>query len=98
MTILDIAKAVSPEAKHRIIGIRPGEKIHEQMIGLEDAINTFEYQDYYKILPVIYDWARDKERIKDGRPVADNFIYSSDLNNEWLSVEMLRDWLKNKYV
>ena len=93
MTILDIAKAVLPDAKHRIIGIRPGEKIHEQMIGLEDAINTFEYQDYYKILPVIHDWARDQNRIKDGQPVPDNFIYSSDLNDEWLGVADLRSWL-----
>ncbi len=97
MTILDIAKAVLPEAKHKIIGIRPGEKIHEQMIGLEDAMNTFEYQDYYKILPVIYDWAHDRERIKDGKPVSDRFIYSSEDNKDWLSIEDLRAWLKKTY-
>jgi UDP-N-acetylglucosamine 4,6-dehydratase (inverting) len=49
MSIGDIAKAVAPEASHKIIGIRPGEKIHEQMIGLEDAPNTYEYDEHYKI-------------------------------------------------
>ena len=53
MNILDIAKAVDNKAKHELIGIRPGEKIHEQMIGLEDAAHTYEYDDYYKILPYI---------------------------------------------
>ena len=50
---MDLAKAVAPGVKHEIIGIRPGEKLHEQMIGEEDSLSTFEYDDYYKILPVI---------------------------------------------
>jgi len=53
MKILDIAKAVAPEAEHEIIGIRPGEKIHKQMIGLEDAPHTYKYDSYIKILPAI---------------------------------------------
>ena len=95
MTILDIAKAVSKNAKHKIIGIRPGEKIHEQMIGLEDAPHTFEYDDHYKILPAIYDWSSDPERNSGGKKVADDFVYSSDLNNEWMSIDDLSCWIED---
>ena len=56
MKITDIAKAVSDTAKQKIIGIRPGEKVHEQMIGTEDASYTYEYSEYYKILPQIHEW------------------------------------------
>lgn len=97
MTIGDIARAVAPDATQRIIGIRPGEKIHEQMIGFEDAPHTFEYDTYYKILPAIHAWSSDPLRIKDGKKVKDDFIYTSDNNSEWMSVEELRDWIsKNK--
>jgi UDP-N-acetylglucosamine 4,6-dehydratase len=64
MNILDIAKAVAPDAEHKMIGIRSGEKIHEQMIGFEDAPNTYEYNDYYKILPTIHNWSKDPLRNK----------------------------------
>lgn len=93
MTIGDIAKAVAPEAKQRIIGIRPGEKIHEQMIGFEDAPHTFEYDTYYKILPAIHSWSSDPQRINGGKKVSDDFIYTSDNNTEWMSVEELREWI-----
>ncbi len=99
MIISDIAKAVVPEAKHKIIGIRPGEKIHEQMIGFEDAPHTYEYNSYYKILPVIHGWSSDAERIKDGIKVDENFVYTSDNNKVWMSVEELSSWIeanKNK--
>ena len=69
MNILDIAKAVAPEAETKIIGIRPGEKLHEQMISLEDAPHTFEYTDHYKILPAIHGWSGDASRIKTGKKV-----------------------------
>ena len=94
MSILDIAKAVAPEAEQKIIGIRPGEKIHEQMIGLEDAPHTFAYRDHYKILPMIHNWSTDPERIKDGTPVPDNFTYNSGSNSEWMQVEGLRAWIE----
>lgn len=97
MTIGDIARAVAPDATQRIIGIRPGEKIHEQMIGFEDAPHTFEYDTYYKILPAIHAWSSDPLRIKDGKKVKDDFIYTSDNNSEWMSVGELREWIsKNK--
>lgn len=97
MGILDIAKAVSEQAKIDIIGIRPGEKIHEQMIGEEDAPYTFEYQDHFKILPMIHDFYKDPLRIKDGVSVSEEFSYRSDNNSAWMSINELHHWI-NKYV
>jgi UDP-N-acetylglucosamine 4,6-dehydratase/5-epimerase len=94
MKVIDIAEAIAPNAKHKIIGIRPGEKIHEQMIGIEDSFYTYEYPDYYKILPQINNWANDKKRIKNGRKVSQNFIYSSDKNSQWMTAKQLKNWIK----
>ena len=94
MTILDIANAISSVAKHKIIGIRPGEKIHEQMIGLEDAAHTYEYEDHYKILPAIHNWSSDPTRINGGRKVDEGFMYTSDNNAEWMPVEALQAWIE----
>lgn len=93
MTILDIARAASPEARHRIIGIRPGEKIHEQMIGSEDAMHTYEYDHHFKILPAIHNWSLDPARINGGVRVGDDFVYTSDGNADWMSVDDLREWI-----
>jgi UDP-N-acetylglucosamine 4,6-dehydratase/5-epimerase len=95
MVITDLAKAVAPEAEQKIVGIRPGEKLHEQMIGVEDAASTFEYDDYYKILPVINNWADDIKRIKDGVKVDKDFSYNSSTNTSWMSVEELQDWIES---
>jgi UDP-N-acetylglucosamine 4,6-dehydratase (inverting) len=94
MNIRDIALAIAPNATHDIVGIRPGEKLHEQMIGVEDAPHTYEYDKYYKILPAIYNWSLDPERIANGRRVHDDFVYSSDNNNQWMTVAVLRDWIR----
>ena len=93
MNIVDIAKACVPEADHEIIGIRPGEKLHEQMIGSEDALYTYEYPEHYKILPAIHNWSADPERIGAGKQVAPDFTYSSDNNKEWMSVDQLSEWI-----
>ena len=93
MRLLDIALAVDAEARHEIIGIRPGEKLHEQMISPEDAAYTYEYSAHYKILPAIHDWNCDSKRINDGRPVPDGFSYSSDNNTEWMDVDNLKAWI-----
>lgn len=93
MTIGDIARAAAPSAEHDIIGIRPGEKIHEQMIGVEDAPFTLEYPKHYKILPAIHGWSKDPARIGSGRPVSPDFVYSSERNGEWMSVQDLSDWI-----
>ena len=94
MKIGDIAFAVSSNAKQKIIGIRPGEKIHEQMIGFEDAPHTFEYDGYYKILPAIHGWSSDKNRIKHGKKVDDNFTYTSNNNKEWMTIDDLKMWIE----
>lgn len=94
MKITEIAKAVSPNADIEIIGIRPGEKLHEQMIGHEDASHTYKYPGYYKILPAINNWSKDPARIGDGVKVDHDFIYSSDNNPEWMTGETLRQWIK----
>jgi len=95
MRITDLAIAVAPNAEQKVIGIRPGEKLHEQMIGIEDAATTFEYPDYYKILPAIHQWSDDENRIKNGTLVDSEFTYDSGNNKEWMSTEELRDWLIN---
>ena len=94
MKVTDVALACVPDAKHEIVGIRPGEKLHEQMIGAEDAFHTYEYPEYYKILPAINNWSDDPKRIKDGVKVAEGFNYSSDNNPEWMTVDALQNWIK----
>jgi UDP-N-acetylglucosamine 4,6-dehydratase (inverting) len=93
MKVTDIACAVAPDARHDIIGIRPGEKLHEQMIGIEDALHTYEYADHYKILPAIYNWSDDPARINGGKKVAPDFTYCSNNNTDWMNVDTLRDWI-----
>jgi UDP-N-acetylglucosamine 4,6-dehydratase len=94
MTIVDIARAIAPDAKHRIIGIRPGEKIHEQMIGAEDAMHTIEHERHYTILPALHGWSADPRRHNGGVRVPDGFTYASDTNPEWMSIEQLQAWLR----
>ena len=95
MKVTDLASAVDENAKHKVVGIRPGEKIHEQMIASEDAMHTYEYSDYYKILPAIHKWSVDPLRIEDGIKVPADFEYTSDNNKEWMSIETLKKWIKD---
>ena len=97
MKVIDIASAVDENAMQEEIGIRPGEKLHEQMIGLEDSYYTYEYPDNYKILPSIHDCASDPERIKDGVKVGSDFVYTSDNNLEWMEVSELKDWIEKNH-
>ena len=94
MKITDVALAVNENAKQEEVGIRPGEKLHEQMIGQEDALYTYEYSEHFKILPSINDWANDSERIGKGVKVNPDFIYSSDTNKDWMSISDLQDWIE----
>jgi len=98
MKVTDIAVSINKEAKQEEVGIRPGEKLHEQMIGVEDSFYTYEYPGYYKILPSINEWSNDPERIKSGKKVESGFTYSSNNNKEWMKVSELKEWLsKNKH-
>ena len=94
MKVTDVGLAVNKNTKQEEVGIRPGEKLHEQMIGSEDALYTFEYPEYFKILPSIYDWAKDAERIGTGIKVATDFTYTSDNNTEWMKISELQDWIE----
>ena len=93
MKVVDIANTINPKAKNKIIGIRPGEKLHEQMISPEDSNYTYEYSKYYKILPQLNEWAKDKKRIKKGIKVPEGFIYRSDLNSQWMTKSYLKQWI-----
>ena len=93
MRVVDLARIIAPECKQEVVGIRPGEKLHEQMIGLEDAFYTFEYPEHFKILPTINGWSSCKDRIKNGKKVSEGFFYSSDSNSEWMSEAQLRNWI-----
>ena len=95
MKVTDLAIAIDKDAKHEVVGIRPGEKLHEEMIGADDSTYTYEYDDYYKILPAINNWSSSKDLIKDGKPVENGFSYTSDNNREWMSIETLQKWIKN---
>jgi len=94
MKVTDLALAVSREAKQHVVGIRPGEKLHEEMIGESDAMYTYEYNNHYKILPSIHDWHTDPKRISDGVKVDEGFTYCSDKNNDWMSIDTLQKWIK----
>lgn len=93
MKVTDLARIVAPDALQKIVGIRPGEKLHEQMISAEDSYTTYEYPEHFKILPVIHDWANCPKRIKDGKKVSEGFVYSSDNNTEWMSDAELQAWI-----
>jgi FlaA1/EpsC-like NDP-sugar epimerase len=94
MKVTDIALAVDSGVKQEEVGIRPGEKLHEQMIGPEDALYTYEYPEYFKILPSINDWGNDPKRIGEGVKVRPDFIYCSDGNKEWMKITALKDWIE----
>jgi UDP-N-acetylglucosamine 4,6-dehydratase len=93
MKVIDVATAVSPEAEQKIIGIRPGEKLHEQMISPEDSLYTYEYKEHFKILPAIHNWSTDATRIGVGVKVPEGFLYASDNNKDWMSIDTLRQWI-----
>lgn len=93
ISITEIARAVLPDAEFEFVGIRPGEKLHEQMISTEDSHTSYEYEDYYKILPSINGWGNDPNRIKNGVKVAEGFEYTSESNTQWMSADDLMQWM-----
>lgn len=89
MNIMDLAKAIAPGCKTEIVGIRPGEKLHEAMIMEDDARHTLEYPTYYVISPELSWWS--KENDGEGKPLPEGFAYTSDNNTEWLTIEELEN-------
>jgi len=94
MKVTDVALSVDKNAKQKEVGIRPGEKLHEQMIGSEDALYTYEYSGYFKILPSINNWSSDPARIGNGKKVDEGFTYASDSNPEWMEISELQEWIE----
>lgn len=99
MNIMDVAKVVAPECRTEIIGIRPGEKLHEIMITPDDAWNTVEYLDRYAIQPAVSWWDAKKYIAETGgAPVAEGFQYSSDRNSAWMKPEELEALLGREQI
>ena len=94
MKVTDLASVVAPDCKQDVIGIRVGEKLHEQMIGLEDAPFTLKYDGYYKILPNINEWHNDPLRMSGGKPVDHDFVYSSEKNQQKMTIDFLSAWVE----
>src|SRR5262249_36893050 len=86
--ITDIARAIAPELPHQIVGIRPGEKLHEIMICEDDARKSLELKDRYVILPPVEWQAPDREPV--GKPCPEGFRYASDNNIDWMALDELR--------
>ena len=91
--IVELAKAIAPNAKLKEIGLRPGEKLHEQLIGEDEAQYTYKFDGYYKILSPLNNWCNDKKRTSGGEKVDSDFTYKSNTNNSWLSQKKLESWL-----
>jgi UDP-N-acetylglucosamine 4,6-dehydratase len=99
MNIMDVAKVVAPECRTEIIGIRPGEKLHEIMITPDDAYNTVEFDDHYVIQPASEWWdGRKYAGETGGKPVPEGFQYSSDRNTMWLKPEELEALLAREQI
>ncbi|MCP4568416.1 MAG: UDP-N-acetylglucosamine 4,6-dehydratase (inverting) [FCB group bacterium] len=95
--IMDVAEAIAPNSKKTFIGIRPGEKLHEEMITQTDSLNTIEFDRYYVILPSMPIWNVDKfAEAFNGKRCPDNFHYSSGNNTEWLTVEDIRELIRTQ--
>jgi len=91
--IIDLAEAMLPHAKHELIGIRPGEKLHEVMISEDDARVTLELPDRYIIEPLFDFWVRTHYEHRGAKRVQENFRYASNMNTEWLGIEQIRGLL-----
>lgn len=94
MNIMDLAKAICPGCNTKIVGIRPGEKLHEIMVPKDDARNTVEFEDYYVIKSPFRNFGR-RFNNHNCKPVPDGFEYNSGNNTQWLTIEQLQEMIKN---
>jgi UDP-N-acetylglucosamine 4,6-dehydratase len=93
MRVTDMARCISPQSEFKVTGIRPGEKLHEQMIGIEDSLQTLEYDDYYKIIPTITNLSKSDFCQDGAKFVNPEFRYTSDENSEWMTELAFTKWL-----
>ena len=94
--ITDVAEAIGPECEKKVVGIRPGEKLHEEMITVTDGINTLEYDDHYIIFPPTKFSNQELFLEKHGgKPCPEGFSYDSGTNSKWLTVQQLRDLIRD---
>ena len=91
--ITDLAEAMLPGCKKPEVGIRPGEKLHEIMVTVEDSLTTYEYDEHFIVYPQVI-WNEKQKTNSNGTKVTEGFAYSSDNNNDWLSVDKLREMVK----
>lgn len=94
MNIMDLAKAIAPECRHEIVGIRPGEKLHEVMILEDDSRHTLEFDEYYIVEPEFHWWSNELHIANGGKPAKEGFRYASNTNDSWLTIEELREMIK----
>ena len=94
MNIMDLAKVIAPECKTEVIGIRPGEKLHEMMVPKDDARKTLEFDDHYVIQPDFYFWGR-RFKNNGGQPVPDDFEYNSETNPWKLGMDEMKEMIKS---
>lgn len=95
VNIMDLAKAIAPECEHEIVGIRPGEKLHEVLVPEDDARRTLDFDDYFVIQPELNFWSLKNTNHENGRVCPEGFRYSSDTNTKWLSVEGIKSLIEN---
>jgi UDP-N-acetylglucosamine 4,6-dehydratase/5-epimerase len=93
MRIVDLARVIAPVAEMTITGVRPGEKIHEELISSEESVRSYEFDDKYVILPA--DPARDQSFWKQGKPLSSDFGYRSDTNTEWIEEQQLAELIES---
>ena len=93
--ITDLADAIAPNTDRKIVGIRNGEKIHEEMITSSDSFNTYDIGKYFTILPTLQEWSLEEYITRfNAKKVAEGFSYSSGNNSEWLTIDDLRNLIK----
>jgi len=93
MKVVDLAEVIAPEAKKKIIGIRPGEKLHEILLTEEEARHAKEFDGYFIVEPEYSFW--NKDNFKDGKDLPEGFKYTSDANNSWITKEQMAEILKH---
>ncbi len=92
MRLMDLAKAIAPDCEMEIVGIRPGEKLHEVLLSEDGARNALEYADYFVILPAYHGWDQNAyQRRNGGKACPEGFRYGSDTNSQWLTADQLRE-------